>query len=77
MRTKSIKLAIDKFLTMTDKEIPDSFSLPSLSAGYWKTGDTLYMPSGYITVEKTLNDISTCFRTVGAQLEMCHFPIVT
>ena len=66
-RTSSIQVAMEKFVQMTDKQIPDSFLLPSLGAGYVKTGDFLFIPCGHIAVEKTLNELCTSFRSrVGA-----------
>ena len=49
---------------MKAAEIPDAFALPSLSAAYLKTGDCVYMPAGFVSVEKTLGENSVILRRV-------------
>ena len=47
---------IQKFTQM--KEVPDTFSLPSLSAVYLKTGDCIIIPMGFLVLEKALNEVT-------------------
>lgn len=62
--TSDIIEAKTQFAAMDVSNIPDALALPSLFAGYVKTGDILYIPLGSIIVEKSINDCSTGIRQV-------------
>ena len=49
---------------MKSADIPDAFALPSLCVAYLKTGDVLYMPPGFVSIEKTLSEHSVVLRRV-------------
>ena len=58
--TQSLQTALQLFTAMGSAEVPNAFTLPSLSA---RTGDELFVPFGYIGVEKTLHEDSVSLRT--------------
>lgn len=61
---RCLKTALDMMAKMNVKDMPDSFEMPSLVAIYVKTGDVMYVPCGFISVEKCISDTSIAVRTV-------------
>eukprot|EP00435_Cladocopium_sp_Y103_P024007 s47_g5.t2 len=63
--------ARDRFQTLAAADLPDPASgflseyrqLHTLCAGFLRTGDVLYMPMGYMIVEKCMVDTSLAIRT--------------
>ncbi|CAJ1457594.1 unnamed protein product [Effrenium voratum] len=53
--TQSIPDIKEALLATELHSVPDGLSLPSLSAGYVKTGDFLAMPMGTVVVSKSIN----------------------
>ena len=51
-----------RFEGMEVSDVPDSLSVPSLSAGYVRTGDYLYTPMGSLTLCKTITGDSLGLR---------------
>ena len=43
-------------------EVPAATALPSLAAALMKTGDVLYMPAGYMTVDKACGETNVFLR---------------
>ena len=62
---KCLKTALDKFGKLHAKDLPDNFAMPSLCAVYLRTGDILFCPCGYVSVEKGIQDTSMALRSLG------------
>ena len=60
----SLKDAISDLEATPVGSLPDSFTCPSLSMEYLRTGDICYVPAGYVAVEKSINsEASIAVRT--------------
>ena len=62
---KCLKTALDMFGKLHSKDLPDTFAMPSLSAVHLRTGDILFCPCGYVSVEKGISDTSVAVRSLG------------
>ena len=62
---KCLKTALEMFGKLHAKDLPDSFAMPSLCAVYLKTGDILFCPCGFVSVEKGIQDTSIAVRRLG------------
>lgn len=60
---RCLKTALEMLSKLSSKDLPDSFEMPSLAAVYVKTGDILYVPCGFVSVEKCISDTSIAIRT--------------
>ena len=58
----SLKASIDMMMKLSAKDLPDAFAMPSLSAVYLRTGDVIYIPCGYVAIEKSIADTSITLR---------------
>ena len=61
----SIPQLRDHLSQMEVQSVPDQLSLPSLAAGYVKSGDLLAIPLGTMVVSKAINGDTLGLRTLG------------
>lgn len=54
--TESLPEIRSKLMSLQAKSIPDAISFESLSAAFIRTGDLVFMPAGYIVLEKCVHD---------------------
>lgn len=82
--TSSIPALRHLLANLEIQSVPDALSLPSLAAGYLKSGDILAMPMGTLSVSKAINGDAVGMRT-GCQsgspmtptCYMCHVSCVS
>ena len=67
-KTDSIEEVRQKFQNMEINETPDGLSVPSLTVGYVRTGDYLYVPMGALMVSKAINANVLCLRPLSQSL---------
>ena len=73
-KTNNLADIITNFKSMTAASMPDAVAVPSLVAGYTKTGDIIYTPMGVVTMEKTINDLAVSIRTALPFTPRCCIP---
>ena len=54
-RTNSILEVRERFQNMEVHDIPDNPSVPSMTVGYIRSGDYLYLPMSSMVLTKTIN----------------------
>ena len=63
--TTSLPDIRQRMMSWQAKSIPDALELQSLSAAFVRTGDLLWMPAGYVMVEKCVHDNDCGLRLIG------------
>ena len=58
----SVKDALGLLQQMSASELPDSFAFPSLTAVHAKTGDVVFVPPGFVCIEKAIVETSIAAR---------------
>lgn len=62
-QTKSVKSALERLAAIeSTDDLPDAWVAPSLAAEYVRTGDIVYVPAGFLTVDKAISDASITLR---------------
>ena len=56
----------NSLMQLQARSTPDELQLPSLACALVRTGDLVYLPAGFILVEKAVNDDCISFRTACA-----------
>ncbi|CAE7474292.1 unnamed protein product [Symbiodinium microadriaticum] len=64
-RTSCLSVAREKFGAMEIADVPDGITVPSMTVGYARTGDILYLPQGSMTATKAINGDTLAVRIVS------------
>ena len=60
--TDKLQALRSMLMDMQAKTVPDLLTMPSFGAAYIRTGDVLYVPPGFIVLEKSVNDADIALR---------------
>ena len=76
-RTECMSVVRDQLMQMQTKTVPDELQLPSLSVALVRTGDLLYIPPGFVILEKCVNDMGLAVRTPGSYHQSFRGPFTS
>lgn len=60
--TDKLQVLRSMLMDMQAKTVPDLLTLPSFGAAYLRSGDVLYIPPGFLVLEKSVNDTDISLR---------------
>ena len=75
-QTRSVKTAVERLAAIDCvNELPDAWVAPSLSAEYIRTGDIVYVPAGFVSIDKAVSDSSMTLRRAREIVYSCLFSV--
>ena len=64
-QTEDLGHVRNQLMSLQAKDFPEYAQLPSMAAIFLRTGDALYVPPGFIMLEKTVNDLGIAMRLLS------------